>query len=187
MTAPVHMAGIRRDHPRARSVLPSTAPPKRSPAIILSQPGLKASSPRWRSGRAWPRPLRDFVPADIDVHRRLVGRPSASSAQRSWSREGRGHDVSCVPIQRGARPVVTVGGARAEVRGGFVSGQEDRPPATHADGQVDRLGGARPERDRHDFAAFAGEYQDTVVALSSRRCMGSAADSPVWSLRLPTN
>jgi hypothetical protein len=46
-----------------------------------------------------------------------------------------------------------------------VSGQEDRSFAALADGQVDRPGGARRERDGDDLAALAGDDESPVPAL----------------------
>ena len=48
-----------------------------------------------------------------------------------------------------------------------VGGQEDRPVAAFADGQVDRPGGARRERDGDDLAALAGDHQGAVAAFEA--------------------
>jgi hypothetical protein len=50
-----------------------------------------------------------------------------------------------------------------------VGGQEDRAFAAFADGQVDRPGRPRGQRDRHDFAALAGDDQCPVPALDAHR------------------
>ena len=47
--------------------------------------------------------------------------------------------------------------------------QEDGPFHALADGQVDRPGGARLERDGDNVAALAGDYQGAVPALNPER------------------
>ena len=54
-----------------------------------------------------------------------------------------------------------------------VRGNEQRPFAALADGQVDRAGGARGERDGDDLAALAGDDQGPWPH-SSPRCSMSA-------------
>jgi hypothetical protein len=49
-----------------------------------------------------------------------------------------------------------------------VRGDEQRPFAALADGQVDRADGARGERDGDDLAALAGDDQGPVAALQSQ-------------------
>ena len=49
-----------------------------------------------------------------------------------------------------------------------VRGNEQRPFAALADGQVDRAGGARGERDGDDLAALAGDDQCPVAALEAQ-------------------
>jgi len=49
-----------------------------------------------------------------------------------------------------------------------VGGQEDRPVAALADGQVDRPGGARREWDGNDLAALAGDHQSPVATLGAQ-------------------
>jgi hypothetical protein len=46
-----------------------------------------------------------------------------------------------------------------------VGGQEHRPAGPFADGQVDRPGGPRRQRDGDDLAALAGDRQRPVPAL----------------------
>jgi hypothetical protein len=46
-----------------------------------------------------------------------------------------------------------------------VRGQEHRPAGTLADGQVDRPGGVRCERDGDDPAALAGNSESPVAAF----------------------
>jgi hypothetical protein len=46
-----------------------------------------------------------------------------------------------------------------------VRGQEHRPAGTLADGQVDRPGGVRRERDGDDLAALAGNGESPVAAF----------------------
>jgi hypothetical protein len=58
-------------------------------------------------------------------------------------------------------------------------GAEDRSFAAPADGQVDRAGGPRCERDGDDLAALAGDDQGPVPALDAQRLNaggGSFAD-----------
>ena len=50
-----------------------------------------------------------------------------------------------------------------------ISGQEDRPVAALADGQVDRPRRAWRQRDSDDLAAFAGDDQRPVAALDTQR------------------
>jgi len=50
-----------------------------------------------------------------------------------------------------------------------IAGYEDRSLAALADGQVDRPGGPRRERDGDDLAAFAGDQQGPVAALDAQR------------------
>ena len=50
-----------------------------------------------------------------------------------------------------------------------IAGYEDRSLAALADGQVDRPGGPRRERDGDDLAAFAGDQQGPVAALGAER------------------
>jgi hypothetical protein len=49
-----------------------------------------------------------------------------------------------------------------------VRGPEHRPFGALADGQVDRPGGARRERDGDDLAALAGDGQGPVPALQAQ-------------------
>ena len=49
-----------------------------------------------------------------------------------------------------------------------VRGEEQRPLGALADGQVDRAGGARRERDGDDLAALAGDDQGAVAALEAQ-------------------
>ena len=49
-----------------------------------------------------------------------------------------------------------------------VRGQEHRPVRPLADGQVDRPGGARRQRDGDDLAALAGDGQGPVAALQAQ-------------------
>jgi hypothetical protein len=49
-----------------------------------------------------------------------------------------------------------------------VRGREERSFSALADGQVDGAGSARGERDRNDFAAFAGDDQGPVPALEAQ-------------------
>ena len=49
-----------------------------------------------------------------------------------------------------------------------VTGEEDRPVTTLADGQVDRPGGARCERDGDDLPALAGNGQGPVPAFQAQ-------------------
>jgi hypothetical protein len=55
------------------------------------------------------------------------------------------------------------------VQAAAVGGQEDRSVGSFTDGQVDRPGRARRERDRHDLAAFADDHERAVAALDSER------------------
>jgi hypothetical protein len=55
------------------------------------------------------------------------------------------------------------------IQAAAVSGQEDRPVCALADSQVDRPGGARRERDRHDLASLAGDHERPVPALHAQR------------------
>jgi len=50
-----------------------------------------------------------------------------------------------------------------------IGGQEDRPVAALADGQVDRPRRAWRQRDGDDLAAFAGDDQRPVAALDTQR------------------
>ena len=50
-----------------------------------------------------------------------------------------------------------------------IDGQEDRPVAALADGQVDRPRRAWRQRDSDDLAAFAGDDQRPVAALDTQR------------------
>jgi hypothetical protein len=49
-----------------------------------------------------------------------------------------------------------------------IRNQEQRPVTALADGQVDRPGGARRERDRDDLAALAGDHQGAVPAFDAQ-------------------
>jgi hypothetical protein len=49
-----------------------------------------------------------------------------------------------------------------------VRGQEHRPFSALADGQIDRPGGPRSQRDGDHFAAFAGDGQRPVAALQAQ-------------------
>jgi len=49
-----------------------------------------------------------------------------------------------------------------------VPGEEHRPFGMFAEGQVDRPGGARRQRDGHDLAALAGDGQGPVPALEAQ-------------------
>ena len=49
-----------------------------------------------------------------------------------------------------------------------VRGQEHRPVGSFADGQVDRAGGARCQRDRDDLSALAGDRQGPVPAFQAQ-------------------
>ena len=49
-----------------------------------------------------------------------------------------------------------------------IRGQEHRPFGTFADGQVDRPGGTRRQRDRHHLAALARDGESPVAALESQ-------------------
>jgi len=55
------------------------------------------------------------------------------------------------------------------VQAATVGVEEDRPFYALADGQVDRPGCARRERDRHDLAALAGDHERPVTALHAQR------------------
>jgi len=50
-----------------------------------------------------------------------------------------------------------------------IGGQEDRPVAALADGQVDRAGGARRERDRDHLATLASDHQGSAAPLDAQR------------------
>ena len=50
-----------------------------------------------------------------------------------------------------------------------VGGQEQRPVAALADGQVDRPGSARRKWNGNDLAAFADDHQSPVAALGAER------------------
>ena len=50
-----------------------------------------------------------------------------------------------------------------------IGGQEDRSVAALADGQVDRPGGARRERDRDHLATLAGDHQGPVPPFDAQR------------------
>jgi hypothetical protein len=49
-----------------------------------------------------------------------------------------------------------------------VPGQEHGPVGALADGQIDRPGGARCQRDGDDLAALAGDGQRPVAALQAQ-------------------
>jgi hypothetical protein len=49
-----------------------------------------------------------------------------------------------------------------------IDGQEDGPVTALADGQVDRPGGARRQRDGDDLAALAGDRQGPVPAFQAQ-------------------
>jgi hypothetical protein len=49
-----------------------------------------------------------------------------------------------------------------------VTGEEERSFGALADGQVDRPGGARRERDGDDLAALAGDDQGAVAAFQAQ-------------------
>jgi hypothetical protein len=49
-----------------------------------------------------------------------------------------------------------------------VCGQEQRSVGVFADGQVDRPGGPRRQRDRHHLAALAGHGESPVPALEAQ-------------------
>jgi hypothetical protein len=61
-----------------------------------------------------------------------------------------------------------------------VRGQEHRPVRPFTDGQVDRPGGPRRQRDGYDLAALAGDGQGPVPALQAQ-----ALDAGTGSLRDP--
>ena len=50
-----------------------------------------------------------------------------------------------------------------------IGGQEDPSVAALVDGQVDRPGGARRERDRNHLATLAGDHQGPVPPLDTQR------------------
>jgi hypothetical protein len=49
-----------------------------------------------------------------------------------------------------------------------IRGQEDGPFTAFTDGQVDRAGGARRERDGDDLAARAGDHQGAVASFDAQ-------------------
>jgi hypothetical protein len=55
------------------------------------------------------------------------------------------------------------------VQSAAIGSQEDRALAALADGQVDRPGGARRQRDGDDLAALTGDHQGAVPALDAQR------------------
>jgi hypothetical protein len=65
-----------------------------------------------------------------------------------------------------------------------IGGQEDRSFAALADGQVDRPGGARRERDGDDLAVLAGDGERPVPALDARASMLAPVASETRLIRL---
>jgi hypothetical protein len=66
-----------------------------------------------------------------------------------------------------------------------IRNQEQRPVTALADGQVDRPGGARRERDRDDLAALAGDHQGAVPPRDSRsRAKHSMSARRTWNGRI---
>jgi hypothetical protein len=49
-----------------------------------------------------------------------------------------------------------------------IGGQEDRPGRALTDGQIDRPGGTRRERDGDDFPALPGDHERPVAALDAQ-------------------
>ena len=75
-------------------------------------------------------------------------------------------------------PVDDPGGA-VPVQPTAIGSQQDGPFTALADGQVDRPGGARGERDGDDLAALAGDHQGPVPALHAQGlnvCTSSLGD-----------
>jgi hypothetical protein len=59
-------------------------------------------------------------------------------------------------------------GGAVPVQPPSVCGEEERPFGALADGQVDRAGGVRGERDGDDLAALAGDDQGPVAAFQAQ-------------------
>src|SRR4029077_12017097 len=105
------------------------------------------------------------------------GTPASSAAVRNACLKVCGPMALVIPARRGGGGGGGGGGAAgalADDRGSPVAvqptavrGQEDRPRAAFADGQVDRSRGTRRERDGDDLPALAGDHQRPVPALDA--------------------
>jgi hypothetical protein len=86
-----------------------------------------------------------------------------------------GRDALPIPARRGGLADDPPGAV--PVQPAAVRGQEHRAAGTLADGQVDRPGGPRRERDGDHLAALAGNGQGPVAALIGGSGRRSAVES----------
>ena len=108
----------------------------------------------------------------LDIPQRHPGIQLVMNAWRSvWGPTG-----LVIPARRAIRRTIRPAPCRADdppgtvpVQPAPISGQEDGSFGAFADGQVDRPGGARGERDGDDLAALAGDHQGSVAALDAER------------------
>src|SRR6266568_4765809 len=91
------------------------------------------------------------------------GTPASSAAVINACRSVWGVTILAIPARRAVDPPGAV-----PVQPSAVRGQERRPFGALADGQVDRPGCPRRQRDGDDLAALAGNGQRPVTALQAQ-------------------